>query len=145
MFGYMGGAAIGGHLVRTRGNARWVVMLGLLLCTPFFFIFWRFAVNTAATKADDFYWLLCIFGMVGTVGGGIAFAAEVGYVGKLYHCSGSRDTGKVVGYLYWVMPIALLFMVLLGMAVASNTIWALIGAVLVVVLACVWTTLDPAC
>ena len=119
-------------------------MLGILLMVPFFFICWRYSANTSVTKAADYYWLLCIFGMVAFMGGGIAFAAQIGFVAKGYALSSSRDAGKVVGYLWWVFPLSALLSWLFAMAVTSNTVWALIFAVLVIVIALVWGYLEPA-
>ena len=149
MFGQILGAAIAGYLIRSRGSARWVAMLGILLMTPYLFIFWRadiFNANAAvaAARALDYYWLLTIFGMLAYMGQGIAFVAQLAYLAKFYRLSNNHHCGIIVGYTSLMIPIANLFMALMGWAIMSNSIWMLIFAVLVVIVGCVWGSLDAA-
>ena len=138
--GFAVGGWVGGWLVRSQGNARQAVLLGLALTVPWQFVFWRFirvwtltgAANTTtgalgdnntttgeatterlAYLADN-YWTFVWLGHFAAVGFGATLAGQLSYISTGYNFSNSPHTGKVTGIWTWTWGVAFLFAWLMG-------------------------------
>jgi len=77
-------------------------------------------------------------GHLAAVGFGATLAGQLSYISTGYNFSNSPHTGKVTGVWQTSWGIAFAFVYLFNRAFASNTVWALVGAIFTLLVAFAW-------